>query len=277
MDAARSTSAEGDVLGFERPYSTTEPLEFVELELWPPPQGQRQLEFPLSVAIRFRRNFTLSTPNWTHTISLRHVELKLTLQGCEIVRGSRFGDEPARSFNSIEEQHSKKQETQISFATNLSLRKLADIAVGLQHQVKSAVSQLHTKQINNFSIQALPHDQWLYSSIDRQCLEGLYQPIDDEEKEIPLCRLRTMSGAIEIRASIAIRSEYLKIDSSLKDGANVSLALRSGRNAEVIKKLLVSKAFRKQVGRQTIELAPICESIMRARPLHSQEENDAHE
>jgi hypothetical protein len=106
--------------------------DLVQVQLWPPSQGHEGRRFALWTDLRFGEQ-DMSIVGWDVTAHINRAELKLTLEGCECVKGSLFGDDPQPDSWVVQETEVTDSAAQRSGKASAALH--ASVAEGISVRV----------------------------------------------------------------------------------------------------------------------------------------------
>ena len=269
--------AANDEYDFVRPKNSAEPIDLVELQVWPPRQGCRRNNIPVWADLRFAEH-VISTDAWRLEVRLAQAELSAEFRGCFIEQGSRLGDTAKKIFE-VSTEHEKEElnlsrSGQANVKVALNLPEAFSTNAGIQAEGKaekhSTKATERTTEIQRDRIRSLPNDRWRVSEPDNnKHLDGTYlkAPNKDDVGIAPLCELRVpeANNKFSITLSVAVRPHDLKLTFHSTKLKSWLTSEKPRPNQEAVAKLQVQAAATQRFGRPNDDRITIARSSMEGR------------
>lgn len=230
--------------------------DFVELYLWPPSQGHSGRQLALWSDLRFGDQ-DFSVVGWDVTARFKRAELKATLTGCELQKGTILGDTPQAHSWVVHESEVKDKATQqsgkasalLAAGTADGISAHAELGGAIEGQAHTTTSQTREEQLLRRRISALPHLRWEISE-PTGGLKGTYlrAPPDDENMTNdssfvgPLLKLNITSDSFEVRADVRAKDDEIEIGIRPLQPSRLIWNAKSRPNKTAIVKMLIVAA-----------------------------------
>ncbi|NEV77120.1 hypothetical protein DYI24_08695 [Rhodopseudomonas sp. BR0C11] len=263
-----------DEYDFVNPKNLAEPIDIVELQLWPPQQGGRRKNIPVWADLRFAEQM-VSTPTWRVQVKLAQAELSAQFRGCSVEQGTRLGDVAKKLFETFIEHD--KGELNVSQSAEAGAKLGIGIAEGILPSVSMAgkikSEKLATKaidrkvEVRNSRISSLPNDRWRIAEINGDVLEGTYlrAPRSDESDIPPLCELNVSNSKFSISLSVKVRPQDLVLDVQPIASKPWWTSASEKPNKEAVAKLLILSAATERFARTGDERVVLAQSTLEGR------------
>lgn len=194
-----------------------------EMELWPPEQGTPEQLVPLDIELRFDKH-VIRRLDGDLTVALTGAEIELVLEGFQVVRGSRFGDEINKPYEVAEITQSIREglesETNIGLDIDVTISKNPfGRVVGYWKKRRKSKRAINVNNVAKIAVRAYRivarnNNRWtVVEPTSPHILLGRYlgERYDsyDSEKCTPLCLLTKVSSPAI--AKVFLRTNYSSI------------------------------------------------------------------
>lgn len=201
-----------------------------ELELWPPNQAASQEFLPLDIELRFDSQ-VFETPKLITTVRLTRAEIQIDLQGLEVVRGSRFGDEINDPYDtqelstSIRTQFELEEGVEGSASVSISRNPLGKLVASVRRRIrKSSVKENDRSarvSLHSFRVVAKGKNRWLVCEPrEPGILNGRFLgQSNDGSKSKPLCALSFLGEPAIVKVFLRCWPYFLVTETVRKSDA----------------------------------------------------------
>lgn len=205
--------------------NTNSHQSLAEMEIWTPPQGTKPEVIPLDIDLRFD-NEVVQCEKGALLVSLLGAEIQLLLEGFEVVRGSKFGDEINEPYvvteiiQSVQTSLEERAESGIGFNVALSKKPSGQIFGLIKRRRKkkkdSSVDNIAKAASRIFRVIARNGNRWsILEPISPHLLKGRYLGIQNNgggsEKSAPLCWLTAVSFPAAAKVFLRANSASINI------------------------------------------------------------------
>lgn len=194
-----------------------------EMEIWPPPQGTIPQLIPVDLELRFDDQ-VIRTSAGDFLVSLSRANIQLVLDGMDVVRGSKFGDEINEPFvvadvvQSVRTELETKSESGYNLGVTLTKSAFGTISAFIKRKRKTKntlnTDRIAKASINHYRVIARNNNRWsIVEPTEPYLLRGRYLGEKSgntmNEKSDPICFLNLTSTPSE--AKLFLRANFSDI------------------------------------------------------------------